>query len=235
MHIARTALVTLGTSLLVWIGVGHFQPAGGLQPSAPLHAAPLPLPRLAADPATTSSTVSNDESHVPVELTPAERDLVKWAWDRSALVGLDLPLVEVSFHDDDQPCNGSQGVYYSNDGRPRVLVCIPDSGTFASKLQRQRTLVHELAHAWEQANLDDAERKALLEILDAEDWYAPESAWEERGAERFAETIVWGLYDQLRRPTLIDVPCRELHADLQSITGHTAPGPVERLCIIDAE
>ena len=72
-----------------------------------------------------------------------------------------------------------------------------------------------------------------MEIVDAQDWYAPESAWKQRGAERFAETIVWGRWDQRRRPTLIDVSCRELHADFRSITGSTAPGPLEQICALE--
>lgn len=216
MHIARTALVTLGTSLLLWTGVAHFQPAG------------------AVEPATASLRLPTDESPVLLELTSDEVNLVGWARDRFALVGLDFPAVEISFHAEREPCNGNQGIY-QDDGRARVLVCIPDYGTSASNLQRERTLVHELAHAWEQANLDDAERQALLEILDADDWYGPETAWEERGAERFAETIVWGLYDQLRRPTLIDTDCAEVHADFREITGHLASGPTAEACNIDAE
>ena len=234
MHIARTALVTLGTSLLLWTGVTPFQPAGGSKPSPPLQAPPLAVPQLAVEPATASPTLPTDEPPVSVELTPDEANLVRWATDRFALVGLDLPAVEMSFHGEREPCEGNQGIY-QDDGRARVLVCIPDYGTFASNLLRQRTLVHELAHAWEQANLDDAERQALLEILDADDWYGPEATWEERGAERFAETIVWGLYDQVRRPTLIDTACAEVHADFREITGHLAPGPTNGGCSIDAE
>ncbi len=163
-------------------------------------------------------------------LTPAEKDLVDWAESRFAIVGLDLPDVEVSFHDHTDPCRGHDGIYVGSRDGARVAVCVPDRGTYAFDLERRRTLIHELAHAWEQANLGEADRIRLLEIVDADSWYAPESDWDQRGTERFAETIVWGLYDQRRRPTLIDVPCKELHADFISITGSTAPGPIEPIC-----
>jgi len=159
--------------------------------------------------------------------------LVEWARSRYQLIDLDLPDVKVLFHDVTAPCNGANGIYRSGHGHPRIHICVRDRGTFASDLWRRRTLLHELAHAWEQANLDDADRARLLIVIDAADWYAPDAPWEERGAERFAETLVWGLYDQLRRPTLIDVACRELHADFLAITGFTAPGPVERICELD--
>ena len=171
----------------------------------------------------------------PTTLTQTERQLVAWATERFALVGLDLPDVEVSFHDDLESCNWNEGIYRSDGGVHRVQVCIPDHGTFASDLHRSRTLIHELAHAWEQAVLDDADRQRLLSVLDAQAWVTSDLAWEDRGAERFAETIVWGLYDQLRRPTLITTSCAELHADFQFITGHPAPGPVKSVCALDVK
>lgn len=67
----------------------------------------------------------------------------------------------------------------------------------------------------------------FLVVRDAQAWLTSELSCEERGAERFAESIVFGLYDQLRRPTLIDVSSAELHATFQSITGHPALGPIE--------
>lgn len=163
-------------------------------------------------------------------LTADEQELVAWAYERFALVGLDLPRVDITFHDDTAPCGGHHGRYRGAGERRHVAVCVPDRATFASRLQRQRTLVHELAHAWDHATLNPRDRIDLLDILDASDWDAPDSDWDERGVERFAETIVWGLYDQLRRPVLIDVPCRELHADFHAITGTHAPGPLEDAC-----
>lgn len=234
MHIARTIFVAIGTSLLLWSGAALVVANNGSPAPIPLQTPPLSVTQLAIEPAISVLMVSTPEPHVPLELADAERDLVEWAHARFELVDLDLPPVDISFHENTEPCDGSDGIYRNEGDRPRVRVCIPDRGTFASDLERQRTLVHELAHAWEQANLDDASRQGLLETLDADGWYAPDSAWDERGAERFAETIVWGLYDQLRRPTLIDVPCRELHADFRTITGHTAPGPLERVCTLDA-
>jgi hypothetical protein len=163
-------------------------------------------------------------------LTSAEQELVDWAYARFALVGLDLPDVEISFHEDTDSCRGAEGRYERSGSDARIRVCIPDQDSFAFQLKQRRTLVHELAHAWDDANLDDTDRAELLSVVDAESWYAPESDWDQRGVERFAETIVWGLYDQLRRPTRIDVPCDELHADFVRITGSTAPGPVEMVC-----
>lgn len=163
-------------------------------------------------------------------LTAAERNLVEWAEGRFAIVGLRLPDVEVVFHDDTESCGGHPGRFRGSADRRIVAICVPDSGTFHSQLQRRRTLVHELAHAWDYAHLDSEDHARLLTTLDAVDWYGPDAEWDERGVERFAETIVWGLYDQRRRPTMIDVACAELHADFIAITGSRAPGPLEPVC-----
>lgn len=216
MQIARVLILTIVASLVLSSGVALLPVSGA---SSPPDSSPAQTPP-AGDGATPDGAA----------LTPGESELLEWATARFLLVGLHLPEVDLSFHDDTEVCGFDDGIYRDQDGRHRLLICVPDRGTFASNLERQRTLVHELAHAWDQANLDDLDRQKLLPILDAEDWYAPDEAWEDRGAERFAETIVWGLYDQLRRPKLIDTPCAELHADFHSITGHSAPSPVADGC-----
>ena len=234
MHLARIVLITIITPLALWNGVAHMVANGDSPTSTPRRIDQSAVAQLALEPAADSSTVVIHQAAVPVELTPAERELVEWATARFALVGLELPAVDVSFHDDTEPCNGNDGIYRRDGDLSYLRVCIADRGTFASNLERQRTLLHELAHAWEQANLDETQRLALLDTLGAEDWYAPDAEWGERGAERFAETLVWGLYDQIRRPTLIAVPCEDLHADFVTITGHEAPGPVASVCSPDA-
>jgi hypothetical protein len=163
-------------------------------------------------------------------LTSAERELVATVSAQFALVGLEIPDVEITFHEDAEPCRGAEGRFTASGGRRHVAVCVADRGTFASDLHRRRTLTHEFAHAWDHANLDDDRRSGLLAILGATNWNDPSDAWDERGIERFAETLTWGLYDQRRRPVLIDVPCRELHADFVAITNHDATGPLYSVC-----
>ena len=225
----RTVHIALIATLV--LGPGHVQGrhAGSIQQPAQL------VDEAARSATRTVAAASIGESSVSATLTPAERQLVVWATERFALVGLDLPDVQVSFHDDPERCNWNEGIYHGDGDVHRAQICVPDQGTFASDLHRRRTLIHELAHAWERANLDDADRERMLMVLDADAWFTSDLSWEERGGERFAETIVWGLYDQLRRPTLIDASCAEIHADFQYITGHPAPGPIEPVCAADAE
>jgi hypothetical protein len=228
MHISTVHIALIATLVL---GSSQFQ--GGRTDPTQL---PAPMVQVAGGSATqTVAAASIGGPWVSAKLTPAERQLVAWARERFALVGLDLPDVEVSFHDDAEVCDWNEGIYYLEGGVHRAQICIPDHGTFASDLHRSRTVIHELAHAWQRAILDDEDRQRLLLVLDAEAWSTSDLAWEDRGSERFAETIVWGLYDQLRRPTLIDASCAELHADFLFITGHPAPGPVEPVCALDVD
>mgnify|MGYP001822216399 CR=1 FL=1 len=213
--------LAVGSSLPQTNGAEHPTSGGSLQ-----RAEGLPSE---ARPASDAELIV-DASFEQPPLTRDEEDLVEVVTNRFTRVGLDLPQIAVSFHDDAADCKWAHGIYYGEDGRHRVGVCVPDHGTFASNLQRQRTLTHEFAHAWEQAHLTAADRDRLLSVLDTDDWYAPEADWADRGAERFAETIVWGLYDQIRRPVLIGANCRELHADFRHITGRAPIGPIANAC-----
>jgi hypothetical protein len=180
-----------------------------------------------------SAAAATGPSESQVETTAQQsrdEDLVAEVTEQFRLVGLELPPVMISFHSDREPCNGHAGIYRGGNEQHRVSVCVPDSDVFAVQLHRRRTLTHELAHVWEQANLGAGDRAALLLSLDAKSWYGPDLDWQDRGAERFAETIVWGLYDQLRRPTLIALSCRKLQHNFQLITGHDALGPVPKSC-----
>jgi hypothetical protein len=174
---------------------------------------------------------SSPDEPIGAALAPAERVLVQSVIDGFTLVGLELPDVDVHFYDDKGPCDGHEGIFRGDHVTPRLHICVADRGTAASDLWRRRTLIHEFAHAWDHANLQDKDRSGLLAMLEAERWFSNESAWADRGGERFAETIVWGLYDQLRRPVKIDVSCRELNADFQHITGQAPLGPVREGCM----
>ena len=116
MQIARTALSALVATLIVWSSASPSAVSLASAPTVPL-----------AGPA--------------AALTLADQELVAWARGRFSLVGLDLPDIDISFHDDSEPCNGYDGVYKGDGSSRRVLLCIPDLGTFGSHLQRQRTLI----------------------------------------------------------------------------------------------
>lgn len=166
--------------------------------------------------------------------TGADRELIDWAAGRFEQIGLELPQVEIVIDADHERCDGAHGRFLGNDERSQIILCLEHTESFGAELHRRRTLVHELAHAWDHHRITDSERVRLVQVLGVDTWYGTDAEWDHRGAERFAETLVWGLYDQRRRPVLIDVSCADLHRDFVSLTGHRALGPIERVCELPA-
>jgi len=168
-----------------------------------------------------------------VAYTPAQQEAIDWAVGRFELIGFELPEVEISFFPTTESCRHADGLYQQIDDRHVLSICVREWDTAANTMHRRRTVAHELAHAWEHENLDEHAREELMAVLDVEAWYSADVTWKDRGGERLAETIVWGLFDQPRRQVLIDQPCAELHRDFIAITGHTALGPISGNCAPD--
>lgn len=124
---------------------------------------------------------------------------VQWAIDRFAEAGLSLPRVRVSFHASTEPCAGAQGGFRrEDDGGGRVLVCVTELGQ-ARELKVKRTLLHELAHAWDHHALTDPVRAQFMSLRGLEGWLSG-VPYAERAGEQAAEVITWGLMD---RPILM--------------------------------
>jgi hypothetical protein len=162
-------------------------------------------------------------------VSAAEADIITWAAGRFELAGLALPVVEVSFSTDAADCGGHEGLYRRRDGAHLVTVCTPDDHPTADDYRR-RTLIHELAHAWDQSSLNSADRDGLLPVLNVEDWYEADARGE-RGIERLAETFVFGLLDEPRRVLLIAADCADVYADFVGITGSAPIGPIPPICV----
>ena len=169
----------------------------------------------------------------PVSYSAPEQDAIDWAVSRFEMIGLELPEAEINFYPTAESCHHSDGLYEQIDGRHVLSICVRDGNSHHQTMFRRRTIAHELAHAWEHENLDEQDREELMALLDTEVWYSADVAWKDRGGERLAETIVWGLFDQRNRPVLIDQPCHELHRDFIAITGQNALGPIENYCSPD--
>jgi hypothetical protein len=119
-------------------------------------------------------------------LSEPQRELVEWATGRFEHAGLDLPQVEYVFHDDLMPCGGRVGLYHASQ---RLLeMC---------RLDRP-TVLHELAHAWANAHLDDATRRAFMATRGLDVWHGGDVPWEQRATEHAAEIIAWALLDRNR-------------------------------------
>ena len=171
---------------------------------------------------------------VPIAtLRPDQQALVDWAMERFAQAGLELPELTVQFDPTRELCRHHEGRYQRTPaGESVVTICVPDAETFAAQLDIRRTLLHEFAHAWDYANLSDEDHEELGEILGVDAWAAHDAAWEDLGAERFAETFVFALLDQPRRVLKVSLDCTVLLDAFRTGTGADPLGPGLPSCAI---
>ena len=66
----------------------------------------------------------------------------------------------------------------------------------------QRLVLHELAHAWEGATLDEACRDRFLQLRSLDAWAGDDIEWNQRGIEQLAEIVAWGLADGAMAPMI---------------------------------
>ena len=126
-------------------------------------------------------------------LTNRHRDSVEWALGRFTTAGLQLPSLEITVHYEitewrgrELPeCKGFEGLYRNTGSAIVIHICAPRYGSM------ERTLLHELGHAWADATLTDDERAAFLDLRGLDAWNTGD--WEERGFEHAAEILMWGL------------------------------------------
>ena len=154
---------------------------------------------------------------------PDARDLhvVEWAFDRFHAAGLDLPSMVVEFAHDRTTCGGNTAVAVHGASEPTIIVCADHA---SPDVVIRRTLLHEMAHIWANAAVDDDTRRAFLDLRGLESW-AEVPAWDERGSEHAAEIMMWALMDEeLLMATIPDNSADELGAAYFLLTGEPVPG-----------
>lgn len=113
--------------------------------------------------------------------TTEQAALVERAEARFAAAGLAIPHVTYVFHPDTEACGWHRGLYDPN--TREVLMC-----TLSDE-----TILHELAHAWAEENLTDADQAGFLARRGLPTWDEHDHSWELRGTEHAAEILSWGL------------------------------------------
>ncbi len=182
--------VVLGVMALLVALVGH---ADTRRPLDDLDPALAPIAR-------GTSPVQGAGQHVEImvdgHVTEADEAAVRWAHERFREAGLPLPArLRVTFHDDQQPCEGAQGGFTIEEGVSRALICVP--GRHGRGLKVKRTLLHEFAHAWDHAALTDRVRAAFTRFRGSDGWLKESGvAYRDQAGEHAAETIMWGLMDE---------------------------------------
>jgi hypothetical protein len=212
---ARTIL-TLLTTLLTTAAAGGFFTADNAD------ASPAPAPQVEA--ASTLGEIA--------ELTTAQSELVASSFDRFTQAGLAAPTdVVPSFHDSIDACNGNLGLSTIEDGIQRVRICWSHENPGVEIRLQEQALVHELAHAWADLNLDDESKDAFVEDSNADSWNLADSEWGDRGTERSADLITWAILD----PAALfvdfgDMSCTEWAEAFELLTGASAPSTLADAC-----
>jgi hypothetical protein len=149
--------------------------------------------------------------------TPAQRGMARWAVGRFTAGGMDLPSLEVRFHQDRMRCDGRLGSY--RDGTADIC------GVHVNSMSR-RTLLHEMAHAWADANVSADLEARFLRLRQLETWNDHGVDWEERGTEHAAEIISWALDGQgtgTQRPSIPRNDPDQLAEAYELLIGHPLP------------
>ena len=129
---------------------------------------------------------TNNERSVQIQILgelPEVRETVTLAVKRFASAGLELPPLTIHLHISMDERKGGRGLYARNGDGRRVDICT----------RSERIIIHELAHAWEQHQVDDDLRNRLLIEWDLEFWQNLDVPHHERGIEVAANIVEVGL------------------------------------------
>jgi len=173
----------------------------------------------------TGSGVEAVDRPATVVGTPEDLEDLAWAQERFSSAGLEVPAIDIEFHDDADPCEGNMGTMRTEDDASLLLrVCADHDKPDVRRSWRRRTLVHELAHVWEARNLDDTTRRTFLELRGLTEWNDRSMPWAQRGTEHAAEIITWAIGDpRWRFDARPQSTCAEMSAGYELLTETTAP------------
>ena len=145
--------------------------------------------------------------------TPAQLHRLALAFERFANAGLQLPALEIHFPTEVEVCDGAHGRFRTSTTPWLILICPTDLDTVYE---------HELAHAWERANLTDQQRQTFMEMRGYEVWNDKSVPWNERGMEGVAFIIQQGL-SGLPLPPVLSAEQRSRLTAFEYLTGDPDP------------
>ena len=151
---------------------------------------------------------------------------LQWGFSRYEAAGLPLPQVaSVTFLNARAACYNLGGQALTTEGETNITlcrtpedVCLDDTCDDWVASSRQLWL-HELAHPWLDEYVDEATRATFLEFVGLPRWADQDDPWQERGVERAADMLAFGLMDE---PVEIDPEftrnCEERTAGFRILT-----------------
>ena len=167
-------------------------------------------------------------STATTELTPPtfsnEQDAAAYTWmqDLFTAAGFETPAATIEFFETDEGCGGARGrAWFDNTGTATIAICATHDNPEVETAWRQRTLLHEMAHAWIDQNVGDENIEAFTELRGLETWSSRDANWEERATEHAAEIFMWGIQGgEYNVDFRIDgTSCPELEAGYELLTG----------------
>lgn len=151
--------------------------------------------------------------------TDDDRARMRLAIRRFDDAGLELPPLHVVFRDpSDDECHGALGYFSSSRDVWEISVCSEIDSVYE----------HELAHAWERANLTDAQRRRYTAFRGLPTWSDQDYEWNQRAVEDVAFVIQQGLAGLPLPAALGDEATSRLEG-YEMVTGRIAPRLVEWL------
>ena len=159
---------------------------------------------------------SGATAHSATGLSTQELEVLDWALALFDEAGLDLPGIDFVGQEALDACHGGSGLHRIDGGRSRVTICGEHPRRFDEIL-----FLHEIAHAWDFAQLSDARRAAFAELRGLDQWWDDGvHEWDQRAAEHAAEIVTWALRDRpMQVITIPDADCASLRAGYLALTG----------------
>lgn len=139
------------------------------------------------------------------------------ALNRYSDSGLRLPNLRAEFHENTQPCGGVGGLFRSDSTPWTILICTDDLGVVYE---------HELAHAWERANIAADLREEFMERGGYREWRSHDVPSHERAVEGIAISIQQGL-SGLPLPPRLGTPTIDRLKTYEFLTGRPEPRLLE--------
>jgi hypothetical protein len=140
-------------------------------------------------------------------------EVFRWSIDRYLRGGLEVPSTTVTFHRARSECADRGGLWRSGADHSLIDVCV--GGT----RKRRQMLLHELAHAWVAANLDQVQQTAFVTRRGLQTWSDTEIEWAARGIEQAAMIIAWGLDERCEQPKDLRLDDATLADEFGRLTG----------------
>jgi hypothetical protein len=206
------------TALLLALGTSVFL-GPGLSTAAETSPSPAPSSDLPGAPASAESVITI------VNASAEQAGRVRRAIGLYGQIGLELPDLQVVFSSHDADCGGATGLFTTDTAPWRITLCSLEVGNVVE---------HELAHAWERANVSEPTRDEFMEKNGYTVWRSHDVPWNERAVEGVAVVIQQGISGLPLPPALGSEATHRLQS-FELLTGLADPRLTEWLASHEVE